>query len=202
MFMLSDGDAPVVVVERLRVDSQMNVADRWFIDNRSPRTLVLRDCEGVQSEFTGPGEVFLENVGGRMTFHGQKVWARQVNQTTSSDIPADQWQHLRNDGGTVWILGEMTSGPGPVLVQSGPAQTEVLGGLVCASAMTQTQPEPAFVVENGPLSISVNEVSFLNFAYPVLVRRASDKGSPVDLLLPSEAQGGVNASLIPLFSTE
>ena len=71
-----------------------------------------------------------------------------------------------------------------------------------SSAGASVQSEPAFVVEDGALSVSINEVTFKKaVAYPVLVRRVAN-GQPADLLMPEQAPGGIGASLISLFSTE
>ena len=200
IFILADGEAPVVAVERLELAFKISSQQR-FIDNRSQRTLVLRDCGGVDSEFTGPSDVFLENVDGRMIFHGQRVWARQFSQNTRDEMSRDQWWHLRNEGGQLWVLGERTIGPGTVVTTTRGGRTELLGGLLYSSAAALEQPDPAFVVEEGALSVSINEVSYSDFRYPVLVRGIL-KGQSTNLLTPDQAKGGVNASLIPLFTTE
>jgi hypothetical protein len=202
IFTLGDGDSPVVVVERLQVEFPPNTPEPRFINNPSGRTLVLRDSSDVASEFTGPGEVFLENVGGRMIFHGQKVWARQINQMSAGNTPPERWWHLRNEGGLLWVLGEMTEGPGPVAATSHGGQTEILGGLAYSSAAASEQVEPAFVVTDGALAVSINEASFKRgVAYPVLVRRVVN-GQAADVLTPKQAGGGVGASLISLFATD
>ena len=202
MLTLGGGDAPAVAIERLIVEFPAPGFVRRFIDNPSGRTLVLRDCQGVDSEFSGPGEIFLEGVEGRMIFHGQKVWARQLNQTSAESSPRDSWWHLQNDGGVLWVLGEESGGPGPVVTMIRGGQTEVIGGLLYSSGGAREQPLPAFVVEDGAISVSVGEVSFIKgVAYPVLVRHTW-KGESRDLLLPVQAPGGAGASLIPLFSSE
>ena len=198
---LAAGEAPIVVVERLLPVFGENASESPFIDNRSARTLVLRDSGCGDSEFTGRGELFLENVDGRMGFHGQRVWARQFSQRTSDEMPPDQRSHVRNEGGRLWILGEKPIGPGTVLTTTRGGRTEVLGGLLYSSAAASDQPDPAFVVEEGALSVSINEVNYAHSSYPVLVRRITN-GEPADLLVPEQARGGVNASLIPLFTTE
>ncbi len=200
VFTLAAGEAPVVVLERLSVNFPESASAPRFIDNPSPRTLVLRDCGGVGSEFTGPGEIFLENVAGRMIFHGQKVWARQFNQLSTHNMAREDWWHLRNDAGRLWVLGEMTSGPGPIVITTRGGQTEVLGGLMYSSGAALEQPDPAFVVEEGALSVSMSETSHRPFSYPVLVRRLT-QGQRTDLLTPDQAPGGVNGSAIPLFAT-
>jgi hypothetical protein len=112
-----------------------------------------------------------------------------------------QWWHVRNEGGQLWVLGERTIGPGTVITTSHGGRTEVLGGLLYSSAAATEQPDPAFVVKEGALSVSVQEVNHNQARYSVLVRRVA-KGESTDLLTPIEAPGGVNGSLIPLFATE
>lgn len=199
---VADGDSPVVVVERIAGEWVENKPHPWFLSNSSKRTVVVRDCLGMDAEFAGSGEVFLENVGGKFAFHGPKAWARQLCMTGSESSPPDRWWHLRNTGGVVWALGVRTGGPGPIVTTTRGGQTEVLGGMMYSSAGARVQPEPAFVVEDGALSVSINEVTFRKtIAYPVLVRRVAH-GQPADLLMPEQAPGGIGASLIALFATE
>jgi hypothetical protein len=200
LFTVAEGEAPIVILERMSIDFGTNFSFHSTIDNRSSRTLILREFSGGTSEFTGPGEVFLEDVAMRIAFHGQKVWARQLAQATRLRMPREQWWHLRNDGGQVWVLGQVTSGPGSIAITTGGGQTELLGGMCYVNAMANEQPDPAYVLEKGSLSVSLAEVNHANLTYSVLVRRI-ENGLATDLLMPNQAPGGVNASLIPLFST-
>jgi hypothetical protein len=202
---VAEGDSPVVVVERIAGGFDQ---PRWhprFITNPSQRTLVLCDCLGIEAEFTGPGEVFLENVDGRFDIRGAKVWARQVNAGTSGDTPPNRWWHLRNEGGALWALGIRTGGPGPVVTTTGGGRSEVLGGLMYsfATGSVRAQPEPAFVLGEGALSVSIIEMTHApGVFYSVLVSRATTNGQASDLLSAPMAPGGINGSLIPFFAAE
>ena len=100
------------------------------------------------------------------------------------------------------MLASSESRAGSAVVTTGGGQTELLGGVMYASGGASTQPDPAFVLEDGTLSVSIGEVSYRKgVSYPVLVRRTRN-GQSDDVLLPAQAPGGVNASLIPLFVTE
>jgi hypothetical protein len=199
---LGAGDAPAVAVERFIVGFPDAVLVRRFIDNPSGRTLIMRDCQGVGSEFTGPGEIHLEGVEGRMIFHGQNVWAREIGYGTSQNSPEDQWWHLRNDGGRLWILGLSCGGPGTIVSTTRGGKTEILGAFAYSSGGASVQPEPAFVIDDGALSVSLHETSFRRgVSYPALVSRVTKDGR-VDLLVPQDAPGGINGSLVPHFATE
>jgi len=201
---VADGDSPVVVVERIEGGFPLGQAHPRFLNNASSRTLVLRDCGGMDAEFTGSGEVFLENVSGRFVFHGQKVWARQVNVNSDGRYPPGLWWHVRNEGGVFWALGLRTGGLGSVVTTTRGGRTEVLGGLMYSypTGGVRKQPEPAFVVEDGALSVSMMEMSHIRgLFYPVLVRRVAS-AQPADVLVSEQAPGGIGGSLIPLFVTE
>jgi hypothetical protein len=199
---LGAGDAPAVAIERFNVHFPDTVLEPRFIDNPSGRTLLLRDCQGVGSEFTGPGEIFLEGAEGRMTFHGQNVWAREVYQQTSKNKPPEQWWHIRNDGGQLWVLGLTSSGPGTIVSTARGGRTEILGAFAYSSAGATEQPDPAFVIDGGALSVSLHETSFRKgVKYPALVSRVTKDGLE-DLLMPNEATGGISGSLVPHFAAE
>jgi hypothetical protein len=96
---VGEGESPVVVIERIEGGFRDGRSHPGFLSHASKRTLVLRDCLGFDADFSGPGEVFLENVAGKFLVRGKKVWARQVHVGTSHRTPPDRWWHLRNEGG-------------------------------------------------------------------------------------------------------
>jgi hypothetical protein len=145
----------------------------------------------------------LENVAGKFAFHGQKVWARQICIGSDGRSPREEWWHLRNEGATFWGLGVRTGGPGPVITTTRGGRTEILGGLMhsYASGNAAEQPEPAFVMESGVLSVSIMEMSHSLCVYSVLVSRITNS-VPTDVLLPYQVPRGIGGSLIPLYVSD
>ncbi len=210
LFTVAEGDSPVVVLERFASWFWDNKSAVTFVDNRSRRTLVLRELGDVENctdwskgnVFTGPGEVFLEDVTGRFHFKGQTVWARYLNPETNQDqrqkAPEAQW-HLINEGGKVWICGIKTEGPGSVAITRAGGQTELLGGLMYSSGGARTQDHPAFIVEDGRLTVSITEANFSNNAYKCLIR-VSKGGRTVFELNRGQTPGSPGGSMIPFWS--
>ncbi len=212
IFTVTNGKYPVVVVERLWAPFWENRSGINFIDNVSRRTLVLKEVGDVDNlanlaegnVITGPGDLFIEDVTGRFQFRGQRVWARYINPETNSERNPrleDRW-HLKNAGGTLWILGIKTEGPGPIVISTKGAKTEVIGGLMYSSGGTAgMQDQPAFVVEDSLLSFTLSETNFvLNNPYEILVRQI--RGGRVAFELKrGQTPSSPGGSLIPLFAT-
>jgi len=112
----------------------------YLVDHASTRTVVLSDLTcllgAMYTNSTPGGKVFIENVfsqnkgcreHGCFQFHGQHVWARQIN-------PEKANPQIRNDGSSLWILGFKTEHPGALLgtafLTENGGRTEVLGGTI------------------------------------------------------------------------
>lgn len=215
IFTVGESAQPVLVVERFACWFWDNKSKANFIDNPTSRTLVLRELGDVDDTsdqnpngrgtvISGPGELFVEDVTGR--FHlkpGVKAWMRYINPETNQDhrntMPEGQW-HLKNDGGSLWILGIKTEGPGPVIVTRDGGKTELLGGLAYSSGGARTQDQPAFIVEDSQASFSITEANFSDNAYKSLVLVKTKGGSSFELKR-GQAPGSGGGSTIPMWST-
>ena len=183
-FRMIGGAAPVVVFERFGG----GYGTTPTLDNTSARTLVVKHCCNTSGRFTGPGDLFLEDVCSNPStswrFGKQNVWARQLN-------VENEGTHIVNDGGKLWVLGLKTERGGTLVETRSGGATEVRGGL----CYTTTDPKGAamFIVENGLLSATTGESCFTGKPYQVLARTATsvlNRGSA-----PERAGG----SVLPLF---
>lgn len=117
-FRLTDGEAPVVLIEHFA-----NIHGGLEVDTR--RTLVLRsvsDCDLTSTPRAEGAEWFFEDVvTHNLALRRQKLWARQLN-------IENEGTHLLNDGGALWILGYKTERGGTLLATRGGGRSEVLGG--------------------------------------------------------------------------
>lgn len=154
-----------------------------LIDHASTRTLVLSDLHtqagALYRNSVRGGKVFIENcactIGSRgvaedkgvyghvpcLEFHGQKVWARQLN-------PERSHIEVKNVGSSLWVLGFKTEGYGSAFVTSDGGSTEVLGGVL---NIGKGKTVPAIVNENSDVSVvAVTNGYSLEQRFPVLVR--------------------------------
>lgn len=163
VFIMDNGTAPVVVVERFD-ENTIGATGNFFMFEHSisTRTLVVRNAIfGRAYRGNGPGTVFAED----LTFNdwrigpGHTAYFRQAN-------PENEGVKITNTGGTAWILGIKTekagtivetfaAGPGP----AGPGRTEVLGTLIYPVDRLPLQ-QPMFRAVDSELSVVIGESSF------------------------------------------
>ncbi len=67
---VADAEEPLFIDE---------VRGHVLVEKVARRTLVVRDCQGVEGRVTGPGDVFLENVVAEWEFGPGRAWCRQFN---------------------------------------------------------------------------------------------------------------------------
>jgi hypothetical protein len=166
VFRFEDSATPVVVLEGIATD--FSSGSHYFMEHAAlKRTLVLRNvminfqaADAYRS--VGGGTVFLEDVVGRyFTFNNQNVWARQFN------VEGDG-THVKNNGGTLWILHLKTEGRGTLIETTNGGRTELIGGL------TYTVGDPAkfgpmFVVDNARASFTFAEVCYDGKPFPIVL---------------------------------
>lgn len=147
-----------------------------FIHHACVRPLILRDVhtQTAAGYFNSvPGSsVYLEDVactvGGREFkvvpgFHctGQRVWARNLN-------PERSHRMVINDGGTFWLLGFKSEGPGTVFETLNGGSTEVLGGTF---SMGHSQDNPAISNHESSVSVVASTNGYApNQIFPITVR--------------------------------
>ncbi len=174
MFRLDEGEAPVVVVERIATG--FDGGTFAFIEHNAKRTLVLRQiCENFQGDRVGgyrtgeagTGDVFFEDVcTGRAVFRHQQVWARQLNCEGAGPIK------VLNDGATVWVLGYKAEKRDTLFITRGGGKTEILGGLMQTS--DGGSQVPMFLNEDGAMSVVFCETNWSNSPYDILIRQVKD----------------------------
>ncbi len=97
-------------------------------------------------------------------FHGQKVWARNVN-------PERADLEMLNDGGEMVILGVYTEGPGTVLKTINGGRSEIINFSAHLANIKSTE-IPVIVNDNSDVSAVSGNITP---DYPVVVREIADK---------------------------
>lgn len=164
MLRVVDGDAPAVVIEQLNGTHSPTPT----FDNTSKRTLAIRDCDNVSGRFTGPGDLYLEDVcsspSSDWRFGKQNVWARQLS-------VGNEGTHIVNNGAKLWILGFKTERGGSLIETKGGGVTEVRGGLCCTTS--DPKDSPMFAIEHGGLIATVGESCTTGKPYEILVKTSA-----------------------------
>ena len=132
-FVVAENDFTPLVIENLFAFEGFR-GEHYLIDHATTRTLILRDLHtqtgALYTNSASGGEVFIENVASTdqfaphpnpISFHGQTVWARQLN-------PERGFPQVLNDGGSLWVLGFKTEGHGAGFHTRRGGATEILGG--------------------------------------------------------------------------
>ena len=134
-----------------------------FIEHACKRDLVLSDIhtQTAATYFnTVPGsKIYIENCASTIgdggvdgpyrpipcyEFHGQKVWARNIN-------PERSYREIVNDNSVLWIMGFKTEGFGTAFETTNGGYTEVLGGTI---SMGHNRELPAIVNDESSVSVS------------------------------------------------
>lgn len=195
-FIIADGASPVVVLERLDVET----FEQSLVSQESGRTLVLSSCNGVRGRFPGKGDLFLEDVhfARMLAITNKSVWGRQV-------CLDHEGGKIFNSGGTLWMLGLTTERGGVVVRTADKGRTEILGGMVNSTGGWKD--EPMFRIDDASASFVVPEASFSVAPYMTIVREK--RGEQVKTLpreglpglpLPTHA-GGIGLPLYTGYST-
>ena len=145
-------DAPVVIIERL---SSRSGGPGVKVHHRSKRTLVVSSTIGVSVEGEGTGDIFIEDIAGRLNLNqpGQSAWCRQLN-------TEHQGTMLRNNGGRLWVLGMKTEKIGTIIETVNGGITEAYGIFVYSNRGWQDG-IPAFVIEDSTAILAgINERNF------------------------------------------
>ncbi len=159
-FRIEDGKAETVLFERLDIGGKKGAA---LFEMISQRTLVIRDCAGVQGgSRPGSGDLFLENVSslGPWVFERQRVFVRQLH----IDFEGTK---ILNTNATVWVMGLTTEKGGSVVRTVGGGRTEVLGG-VCLSTGGWKR-DPMFFVDDSEATFHLAEDSFSGQPFQTIV---------------------------------
>jgi len=153
-FIVEGGSAPMVTIEHFS-----NIGS---IEIRTSRPVVLRSL-GTAIKRTGPGKLFLEDVGTddlRMT-PGQPLFARQLN-------IENEGTHLTNSGAKAWILGYKTERGGTLVHTTSGGQTELFGTF--SYTTTAGKLAPMFITEDSSVFAFFNEVCYSGDPFETLIR--------------------------------
>ena len=170
---IEDGGPAVVVIERFDA-----AYGHIFIENRSPRTLVVRNMAVDRIDSLHPqATLFTDDVlPNYTTVRGGKYFARQLNVETGlakGTPPPDRFGVEIHDGGTAWIFGMKTEqARGKVKVASG-SQAEVFAYIY---SHTSNNLYPMFQVENADMTVTVMEKLLRNAPHVAVLRRITPQG--------------------------
>lgn len=195
---LREGDSPAVVIERFDGLAQGVV-------QASSRTLLLSSVTINQSAFTsdapcyqnsGPGDLFVEDVYcPAWVFDRQRVWARQLAADQQKDpaLPV----HVRNRGGTLWLLGLRADNGGIAVQTSAGGKTEILGAHVGAAGEARTR--PMFLIQDSQASFAgvLNAGGAAFYPTAVSEQQGGDSGTLPGAALP--ARSVLSGFTIPLY---
>ena len=157
-FRLSDGDAPVLLIEHFaNIHGGLELATH--------RTLVMRsvsDCDLTSTAAAEGGDLFFEDVVTHdLKLRKQRVWARQLN-------IENQGTHLVNDASELWILGYKTERGGTLVETRGGGRSEVLGGF--SYTTTAGKLAPMFVNDNSSVFTFFAEVCYSGDPFAVRIQ--------------------------------
>jgi hypothetical protein len=190
VFRLEDGEQSVVVVERLWAQYGFNA--KYWIEQASSRTLVLRNSIVGPYRNTVAGRLFIEDVAARSwEFNQQEVWARQLNAENNG-------RKVLNNGGKLWILGFKTEKPGTAIETINGGKTELLGGLLYPASSRIPTDQPAFLSQESQISVVIAESQYgRGGRYQTLIRetRNGETRNLENNALPRRGGG----SVIPLY---
>ncbi len=119
------------------------------------------------------GKLYLENVSAAQFYfdYPQQVWARQLN-------PEGNQLRVRNNQAALWILGIKTEGWGSIIETNANGATELLGGNLYSTTPPANALPPAFVNNNGRVTLSYATTAFgpwtADFPVHVEERRGSE----------------------------
>ncbi|MBO5069705.1 MAG: hypothetical protein J6C37_05005, partial [Roseburia sp.] len=114
----------------------------------------------------GQEPVFASNI--PFEFHGQKVWARNIN-------PERADLEMLNDGGEVVILGAYVEGPGTVIKTVNGGKSEIIN--FTAALAINSFDIPVIVNDNSDVSVVSGKIETAD--YPVVIREITDKAEDI-----------------------
>ncbi len=179
---VEDSDEPLFIDE---------IHGHVLVEHASRRTLVVRDCQGVEGRVTGKGDVFLENVVAEWEFGPGRAWCRQFNTEREGT-------HCVNGGGDLWVLGLKTERGGTLVETRAGGRTEILGGL--SYTTTQGGLAPMFTATEASLSVTLGEVCYSGDPFRTLVEHTA--GGKTRVLKRGEAPlraAFLQGSRLPLY---
>ncbi len=173
-FIVADGSSDPLIIEQFKYGIK--------VEQRGKRPVALKHGSYEYLSQSGAGDLFLEDVGLEpLTIRaGQHVWARQLNDEADGT-------KIRNDGGTLWILGLKTERAGTVIETLNGGTTELLGTLIYPAANVPAG-DVAFSSVDSKISLIYSVSSYVPGGdYAVQVRET--RGGVTKSLAQSEVKG-------------
>jgi hypothetical protein len=144
--------SPEVIIERM---SNRSGGHGIQIRHESKRTLIVSSVIGFDVEGHGSGDIFLDDLCGRLNLEqpGQSAWCRQLNTEHNGTM-------CRNNGGRLWILGMKTEKIGTIIETVNGGITDVTGVFVYSNAGWR-EGLPAFRILDSTVTLAgVNERNY------------------------------------------
>jgi len=145
-------DAPAIIIERC---SNRSGGAGITLRHESSRTLIVSSWIGADIEGHGAGDIFIEDLSGRLNLHqpGQSAWCRQLNTEHTGTM-------LRNNGGKLWILGMKTEKIGTIIETVNSGITDATGIFIYSNQGWEDT-VPAFVIKDSTAILAgINERNF------------------------------------------
>lgn len=162
-FVIDERSAPIVKFENIQAFGGRPPE----VENRSrTRTLVLESCD-LKVIGNGQGDIFVTNCPSHVHLRraGQRLWARQLNPEGTDDIGL-----VRNEGGSLWVLGMKCEGAGVRVRTERGGKTEILGAFIYGPGVPADDTRPLFDIDNASLCLmGIREIAF-GETYTVKVR--------------------------------
>lgn len=195
-----------LIIERLSVARKHNGSPLHrgliIVEHASPRSVVLKDITtltnrifGAYRSTQGAGNLFIEDVAASQFFfdYPQKVWARQLNPENADEL------RIRNNAATLWILGIKTEGYGSIIETGAAGATELLGGNLYSTTSPNYQLPPAFINNNGRVSLSYTTTAYSPYTADFPVHVSETRGGETRRFLFSDAIWRGDGRIVPLF---
>ncbi len=195
-----------VIIERLSVSRQHTSSPLHrgliIVEHASPRAVVLKDITtytdrifGTYRSTAGAGALFIEDVAASQFFfdYPQKVWARQLNSENADEL------RIRNNAATLWILGIKTEGYGSIIETEANGTTELLGGNLFSTTSPAFPLPPAFINNDGRVSLSYTTTAYAPWTADFPVHVAEKRGGESRNFLFSDAVWRGFGRIVPLY---
>jgi hypothetical protein len=146
-FVIADNSSEPLVIEQFKYGVK--------VEQRGSRPVAIKHGGYQYKSQPGAGDLYLEDVGiGNFNVQpGQRVWARQFNNESDG-------VKIKNDGGSLWILGLKTERAGTVIETLNGGSTELLGTLIYP-ATTVPASDVAFRSTDSKISLIYSVSSYI-----------------------------------------
>lgn len=175
-FVVEEGSSDPLIIEQFGYGVK--------VEQKSSRSVALKDGFYQYTSIPGAGDLFLEDVGVEplQVQPKQNVWARQLNNEYDGT-------KIVNNGGNLWILGLKTQRKGTVIESKNGANTELLGGFILpvAEFSAEAKSQAAFTSDNSNTSLVYRMRAYSpDYGYNIQVKETRD-GQTRQLLTKNSA---------------